>query len=203
MAGVTSKPSLHPFEFVGAHKLYTEERFLLADEMGMFKTAQAIFANSKFRERNPNTRTLIISPTSVREHWARELEKWAYPHGSINLIYADNLKQGIASAGDSTWSVISYPLMSRIDNGLLRQLKNTGFHHVISDEVHNAKNPDALRTRSLKTLADQADYLSLLSGTPIPNTMSDLYVQMSMLDPAQYPFDPEKESSDQDNFRIA
>src|SRR3989344_4474666 len=203
MAGVTSKPSLHPFEFVGAHKLYTEERFLLADEMGMFKTAQAIFANSKFRERNPNTRTLIISPTSVREHWARELEKWAYPHGSINLIYADNLKQGIASAGDYTWSVISYPLMSRIDNGLLRQLKTTGFHHVIADEVHNAKNPDALRTRSLKTLADQADYLSLLSGTPIPNTMSDLYVQMSMLDPSQYPFDPEKESSDQDNFRIA
>jgi SAM-dependent methyltransferase len=197
------KPKLHPFEFIGAHRLYNEERFLLADEMGMFKTAQAIFANSKFREKKKNLRTLVVAPTSVREHWARELEKWAHPRGDVNLVYAHNLEQAVRDAKKSTWTVMSYPLMSRIDNGLLQKLKSTGFHHVIADEVHNAKNPDALRTRSLKTLSDQADYVSLLSGTPIPNTMSDLYVLMSMLDPDQYPFDPEKDVSDTENFRIA
>src|SRR3989344_630047 len=104
---------LHPFEFVGAHKLYTEERFLLADEMGMFKTAQSIFANSKFRERDRNMRTLIVCPTSVREHWARELQQWAYPKGDINLVYAENLDQGIRDAKNSTWTIMSYPLMSQ------------------------------------------------------------------------------------------
>ena len=49
---------LFPFQYVGAYKLFTEERFLLADEMGMFKTSQAIFANSKFRERKKNMRIL-------------------------------------------------------------------------------------------------------------------------------------------------
>lgn len=198
-----AKPKLHPFEFVGAHKLYTEGRFLLADEMGMFKTAQAIFANSKFREDKRNLRTLIVSPTSVREHWARELQKWAYPSGSVNIAYAENLEQAVRDAKKSTWTIMSHPLMSRLDNGLLQKLKSTGFHHIIADEVHNAKNPDALRTRALKTLADQADHVSLLSGTPIPNTMSDLYVLMSLLDPKEYPFDPEKDASDVDNFRIA
>jgi superfamily II DNA or RNA helicase/ubiquinone/menaquinone biosynthesis C-methylase UbiE len=197
------QPKLHPFEYVGAHKLFTEERFLLADEMGMFKTAQAIFANSKFREKDKNMKTLIVCPTSVREHWARELERWAYPGGDVNTVYAENLAQGMRRAKDATWTIMSYPLMSRLDNGLLKKVKGNGFRHVIADEVHNAKNPDALRTRALKTLADRADYVSLLSGTPIPNTMSDLYVLMSMLDPEQYPFDPERDSSDSENFRIA
>ncbi len=197
------KSKLHPFEFIGAHKLYTEGRFLLADEMGMFKTAQAIFANSKFREKKRNLRTLVVAPTSVREHWARELKQWAYPHGEVNLVYSSNLEQAVKDAKKATWTVISYPLMSRVENGLLTRLKNTGFDHMIIDEVHNAKNPDALRTRAVKTLADQAEYVSLLSGTPIPNTMSDLYVLMSLLDPAAYPFDPEKESSDVDNFLAA
>tara|TARA_Y100000310_G_scaffold284177_1_gene306800 strand:- start:10054 stop:12183 length:2130 start_codon:yes stop_codon:yes gene_type:complete len=197
------KNKLHPFEFVGAHRLYEEERFLLADEMGMFKTAQAIFANNKFRQKNKSLRTLIVCPTSVREHWARELQQWAYPKGDVNLVYAENLEQGIRNARSSTWTIMSYPLMSRIENGGLQKLRRSGFHHVIPDEVHNAKNPDALRTRAIKFLADRADYVSLLSGTPIPNTMSDLYVLMSLLDPEKYQFDPEKDATDVDNFRIA
>src|SRR3989344_8964354 len=199
---MTEKPKLHPFEFIGAHRLYTEERFLLADEMGMFKTAQSIFANSKFRQKKRNLRTLVVAPTSVREHWGRELQKWACPQGNINIVYAENLEQGIRDARKATWTIMSYPLMSRVENGLLQRLIDTGFHHVIADEVHNAKNPDALRTRALKTLVDEADYASLLSGTPIPNTMSDLYVLMSLLDPQEYKFDPEKEVSDSENFRI-
>ena len=196
-------PKLHPFEYIGAHKLFTEERFLLADEMGMFKTAQSIFANSKFRERKPSLRTLIVSPGSVREHWGRELEKWSYPKGDANIVYTKDLDGAIARAKRSTWTVIPYHIMANLDETALARLQKLGFHHVILDEAHNAKNPDALRTRAIKKLADQADYVSLLSGTPIPNTMSDLYVMMSLLNPIEYPFDPEKAVSDTENFRVA
>lgn len=195
------KNKLHPFEYAGAYKLYKEERFLLADEMGMFKTAQAIFANSKFREKNKRLRTLIVCPTSVREHWGSELEEWAFPKGNINIIYAGNLLESINYAKDYDWNIISYPLMSVLNKGLVKKLEKKVFHHIILDEVHNAKNPDALRTKAIKKLADKADYLSLLSGTPIPNTMSDLYVLMSLLDPIQYPFNPH--SNDDENLRIA
>lgn len=194
---------LHPFEFVGAHKLYTEERFLLADEMGMFKTAQAIFANSKFREKNKKLRTLVVCPTAVREHWAREYQKWAHSSGIANIAYAHNLEEVIKDARRAALTIISYPLMSRLENGTLKKLKDIGFHHVIGDEIHNAKNPDALRTRALKTLSDQADYVSLLSGTPIPNTLADLYVLMSLLDPVEYPFNPEKGESEDHALKVA
>lgn len=192
---------LHPFQYVGAYKLWKEGRFLLADDMGMFKTAQSIFANNKFREKDKKLKTLIVCPTSVREHWARELQNWAYPKGNINLIYSGNFKKGVDSIKDSDWSIVSYPLIAKVENGLLDKLQNSGFNHVIADEVHNAKNPSALRTKALKTISDKAEYLSLLSGTPIPNTISDLYVLMSMLDPEKYPFDPQ--AIDQNNIQSA
>lgn len=115
------KKELHPFEFVGAHKLYSEERFLLADEMGMFKTAQAIFANSKFRQKKKNLRTLVVCPTSVREHWARELQQWAYPKGDVNLVYSDDLDNGLREIRRANWTIMSYPLLSRLDNGVLQK----------------------------------------------------------------------------------
>ncbi|MCK5321194.1 methyltransferase domain-containing protein [Candidatus Pacearchaeota archaeon] len=183
--------------------MYSEKRFLLADDMGMFKTAQAIFANSKFREKKKNLRTLIVCPTSVREHWANELNKWSYPGGDINVIHSNNFKESFGKVKQSTWNIISYPLMSCLGDDLGDKLRKIGFHHVIADEVHNAKNPAALRTRALKTLVDQADYASLLSGTPIPNTVSDLYVLMSMLDPSEYPFDPSEGIDDNSNLKIA
>src|SRR3989344_8955359 len=107
---VKAKVKLFPFQYVGAYKLFTEESFLLADEMGMFKTSQAIFANSKFRQRNPRTRTLIVCPASVREHWARELSKFAYPSGNINIIEAESAYNDVRNACDSTWTILHYGL---------------------------------------------------------------------------------------------
>lgn len=198
------KPKLHPFEFIGAYKLYEEERFLLADEMGMFKTAQSIFANNKFREkhrRKPGKmRTLIVCPTAVKEHWARELVKWSYPSTNINLTQASSITSNIYSAKSSSHTIMTYPTISRLDESMIKRLIRTGFHHIILDEAHNAKNPHAIRTKFTKTLADKCDYLSLLSGTPIPNTISDLYTTMSLLDPVEYKLDPENLQSARQSF---
>src|SRR3989338_1470779 len=99
---------LFPFQYVGAYKLFTEERFLLADEMGMYKTAQAIFANNKFRDRKKSTRrvpTLVVCPTSVREHWAREIVRWAYPSGQdITILNASSLQDDILKAQKADWT---------------------------------------------------------------------------------------------------
>jgi len=185
------KVDLYPFQYVGAYKLFSEERFLLADEMGMFKTSQAIFANSKFRERKPNLRTLIMCPASVREHWARELQQFAYPVGDVNVVEAKTADMDIRRARNATWTILHYGLAPHLGDELSDRLRNIGFHHLILDEVHNAKNPRALRTRMAKSISDQADYVSLLSGTPIPNSVVDLYTLMSLIDPDEYELDPD------------
>lgn len=181
---------IYPFEFIGAKKLYEEERFLLADEMGMFKTAQSIFANNKMRKGKKKFPTLVISPTSVKEHWEREIIKWAYPRKQeITIVSARNYDAALRRVRDSDWVIINYSLASRMDDERTEHFLKEGFRHVIIDEVHNAKNPEAIRTRVIKRAADRAEYLSALSGTPVPNTMEDIYMLMSLLDPEKYPFE--------------
>lgn len=179
---------IHPFEFIGAKRLYEDERFLLADEMGMFKTAQAIFANNKVRQKRRKTKTLVVCPNAVKEHWEREIDKWGYPkRQEVVVVDAQNYDSALRSARNADWVIINYPLMSRMDQERANYFSRLGFRHVILDEVHNAKNPEACRTRVVKTVADGAEFLSLLSGTPIPNTIEDVYVLMSLLEPKEYP----------------
>lgn len=156
----SKKPKIHPFEFIGVYKLVKEERFLLADDMGMYKTAQAIFANNTFRDKNKRkVSTLVVCPTSVREHWAKEIQRWAWPRGQdITILNAPTLESDIRRARRSDWAIIHYPLLSRLNHECLQKMLRIRFRHVILDEVHNAKNPYALRTRAVKTIADRGDY---------------------------------------------
>ncbi len=185
---------VYPFQYQGARELYQLERGLLADGMGMFKTSQSIFADSLVRRDIGNTRTLVVTQNAVREHWDREIQRWA-PHYNprVQILDARSFEEGIERAKDSDWTIISYPLMSALGGSDInaqrrsRQLMDLEYGHVILDEVHNAKNPSALRARPIKTISDRTRYVSLLSGTPIPNTITDLYMLMSYLEPSTYP----------------
>ncbi|MEM2713593.1 MAG: SNF2-related protein [Candidatus Pacearchaeota archaeon] len=176
----------YPFEYVSTYEAYTNKRFLIADEMGMFKTAQAIFVNNVIRDKNKAlAKALVVCPTSVKEHWAREIEKWCYPKNQkIIIIHAT---KDFSKAKEADWSIVHYPLLSRISDPELEKLEKTKFRHVILDEVHNAKNPEAIRSKAVKKLAEKAEYLTMLSGTPIPNTIIDIYMLIHLLDPNQFP----------------
>lgn len=183
-----AKEKVYPFEIIGAKKLYDEKRFLLADEMGMFKTAQAIYATSKLREDSRNFRALTICPNSVKENWATELAKRAYPKPEAIILESGTLKEDIKKAKNSHEVILSYNLLSNFkSNGVLHALEDLNFKVVRLDEAHNAKNPDSLCTTAVKTLTDEAEYVHMLSGTPIPNTVRDIYMLMHFLDPKKYP----------------
>lgn len=185
-----AKDQIMPFQVQGAKEGYERKRYLLADEMGMFKTSQSIFVDSKVREKDPDMHTLAVVPNSVKEHWQKEIGEWqGHAKPRVQIIEARTFEEDVQRAKDADWSIIGYPVMSAIgsENGRGDELKSVGFSHVILDEVHNAKNPAALRTKQVKAIADDAEYLSALSGTPMPNTVVDLYMLFSFLDPVKYP----------------
>ena len=69
---------------------------------------------------------------------------------------------------------------------ILAKLTKIGFDYVIADEVHNAKNPLSRCSNALIDIAKRAEYLALLTATPIPNTLKDLGVAAHMLDSQRY-----------------
>jgi superfamily II DNA or RNA helicase/SAM-dependent methyltransferase len=182
------KRYIQPFQYIGVREAYEAGRFMIADEMGMFKTSQAIFVNNKARNKKRNFPTLVVCPTSVKEHWAREVSEWGYPKGQdIEIVSAENYASIMNRRKKPDWTIMHYPLLSILDKEGIKYLEKARFGHIILDEAHNAKNPQAIRTQAVKSVTDGADYVTLLSGTPVPNTIEDIYMLMHILEPNNYP----------------
>ncbi len=65
---------------------------------------------------------------------------------------------------------------------LLVKFLNTTNAMLVVDESDTIKNPDAKRTKRLLKLGDKACYKRILTGTPINNSVFDLYSQFTFLD---------------------
>lgn len=149
----------------------------LADDMGLGKTIQALALLEKVREENENRLTsLIVMPTSLIDNWQSEAAKFTpelriYVHTGTDRI--KNVE--FYSAFDvvlSTYGVV------RQDIDLLEKFY---FHYVILDESQNIKNYASKSARAVKNL--KSKYRLILTGTPIENSVSELWSQLSFANP--------------------
>ncbi len=201
-------PSFYQVEAV--HTLLQKKRVLIADEMGLGKTAEALVAKAAIEnETGKACKTLVICPNSAKKLWHERIAD--SEKGYFDAAYTDRLKvvkldeyteSAIATLKDADIAVVNYDALSFSDkkdfpsNGksartttrnkakLKNALLEAGFRYVILDEAHNAKNPgsQAYRSRHVKDIADNAEYLALLTGTPIPNNLSDTYMMITLLE---------------------
>lgn len=197
-------PSFYQVESV--HYLLNKKRVLIADEMGLGKTAQAVAGMAAIEDKTKQKcKTLVVCPTTVKDQW---YEKITNPiNGYLNEDYVKNItvtkldsytSSALEELKNSDIGIISYDALSfggngNVENGqkktnremLKKILIENGFRYMILDEAHNAKNPaaQAYRSKHVKDIADNAEYLAMLTGTPIPNTLSDIYMMIALLEP--------------------
>ncbi|RDW15903.1 DEAD/DEAH box helicase [Oceanobacillus chungangensis] len=145
---------------------------ILADDMGLGKTIQSIaFILSVLSElRKRDQKVLIISPSSVTYNWLNELMKFA---PEIEALVIDGNKTERSKLLNNVQGIdvliTSYPLI-RID---IDWYKQQAFHTVIFDEAQAFKNPITQTARAVKKL--DADHLFALTGTPIENSLEELW----------------------------
>ncbi|KAG5464368.1 hypothetical protein LSCM1_00551 [Leishmania martiniquensis] len=147
---------------------------ILADEMGLGKTVQTIALLCYFAEyRNDWGPHLIVVPTTVVLNWKAELERWA--PGLKVLTYIGptkerhQLRKGWTSEDAFHVCVTSYNLVVQ-DRKVFRR-RPWGF--LVLDEAHHVKNFMSLKWQSLFDL--QAEYRLLLTGTPLQNSIMELW----------------------------
>lgn len=68
---------LFPYQREGVAHLLRAGRAILADDMGLGKTAQAIAACELLRARGEASRVLVVTLSSLKHQWAREIERFA------------------------------------------------------------------------------------------------------------------------------
>ncbi|CAA7048141.1 unnamed protein product [Microthlaspi erraticum] len=187
------EPKLLPFQREGIEfMLQHGGRALLADEMGLGKTLQAIALTTCVPESWP---VLIISPSSLRLHWATMINQWLHvPPSDIVVVLpqsggSNKCGFNIVSSSskgtihlDGVFNIISYDVVTKLDKLLMA----LDFKVVIADESHFLKNAQAKRTTAALPVIKNAQYAILLSGTPALSRPIELYKQLEALYPDVY-----------------
>lgn len=152
----------------------------LADDMGLGKTIQTLAMLQKLKEEDDqnetHTTSLIIMPTSLIYNWLNEAKKFT-PDLKI-YAHVGTFRNKDVSLFDQHDIIITTYGITRVDADLLR---NFYFNYVILDESQNIKNPSSKSFKSVRVLRSR--YRLVLSGTPVENTVGDLWTQLTFLNP--------------------
>lgn len=124
----------------------------------------------------PSRPCLVIAPTSLIYNWEQEARR--FNPGIRTLVYAGTQR-------DRYFGMIPYSDLVISSYGTIRndaeRLAAFKFRVVVLDESQAIKNPLSLTARSLQSI--KADQKIALTGTPVENTLLDLWSQMNFLNP--------------------
>ncbi|MEK3888813.1 DEAD/DEAH box helicase [Bacillus sp. FSL K6-3431] len=145
---------------------------ILADDMGLGKTLQSItFILSEL----PNIRkrkqpVLIVCPSSLTYNWLNEIMKFSPNIQAVvvdgNKMERSNIQKDIV---DIDVLITSYPLLRSDISWYGKQF----FHTVYFDEAQAFKNPVTQTAKAVQKI--QADNRFALTGTPIENSLEELW----------------------------
>ena len=206
------KAKLRPYQNEGVNWLVKNyQRGLgscLADDMGLGKTLQTLayldFVYSRLENdfmtsekaafptdlfsavqvQGKTLKALIVSPSSLTFNWHNETRKFC-PHFSSLSYVGKNRQSKQKEIPKADLVFTSYGILLRD----IEFLKNQDFNFIIIDESQQIKNRNSKIFKAINRI--NAEHKVSLSGTPIENSLSDLWSQMQFINPnllGNYPF---------------
>ena len=153
-------------------------RLLIADEMGVGKTVQAIGLSCLYQKDWP---VLVICPSSLKFAWRDEINLWL-----SDILEKDDVqvirhsKNGFKL--DKKYYIISYDLSVRMIDKIIKKK----FNYIIADEAHYLKSKSAKRTMCLTPILQRSKRVVLLTGTPILAKPMEIYPLLHILRPDKF-----------------
>ncbi len=167
----------------------------LADDMGLGKTIQTlalleynnenlepqvrsdkIESNTLFSDPVQKFTSLIIVPASLIYNWENEIKKFV-PEMKVHT-YKGIQRKKTTSYFNSFDIIISSYHTVRQDIDII---SSYNFHYIVLDESQVIKNPSSLVYKSIIQL--KSDFKLVLTGTPIENSLTDLWTQLNFVNP--------------------
>lgn len=169
---------LFPYQQVGADFLVSmAERdvgVLLADQMGLGKTAQAI---ALLLDQCAHGPSLVVCPASLIRNWSREIEHVA-PVLTV-MTHAGPLRTGVVS-GLTGHDVVITSYETLVSD--LSFFADVPWNVLLLDEAQSVRNPETARSRGVKALNRRVSVA--LTGTPVENRLLDLWSIAEFVVPA-------------------
>ena len=178
------KGNLRPYQKAGYNWFHFLKNYhfggCLADDMGLGKTIQTLALLQKHKEdteaEGSKSTSLIIMPTSLIYNWLNEAKKFT-PKLRL-MVHTGTMRYKSPEVFGNYDVIITTYGISRIDTDLLTSFF---FDYVILDESQNIKNPSSKSYQCVRQLKSR--FKLILSGTPVENSVNDLWTQMSFINP--------------------
>lgn len=170
----------HSYQRAAIDALLTHTHYGLMLDMGLGKTVITLTAIKALLDDWAVAKVLIIAPKKVADStWATESQKWDHTKDlRVVKVMGSEDKRRQALAADADIYIINREMVV----WLCEQYKQLPFDMLIIDESSNFKNPQAKRFKALKKQRGVFSRIVLLTGTPAPNTLEDLWAQVYLLD---------------------
>lgn len=158
---------------------------ILADQMGLGKTAQVISFLGYLKMQGKKGPHLIIVPSSTLENWVRECAKWC-PSLYVRTYYGSqkersDLQEELFSIRNKIDIIITTYNLATGNKDDRIFIRKYGFKSMILDEGHMVKNMNSARYKHLMSF--QTQFRLLLTGTPLQNTLMELLALLTFIMP--------------------
>lgn len=174
----------HEYQRIAIERVMENTHYGLLLDMGLGKTISTLYAIEQLMYDSFEVqKVLIIAPKKVAEStWAQEARKWNQTkHLRVASILgsANDRIQALESEADIY-------VMNRENvqwlYEYLKKKKQFPFDMLVIDESSSFKNPQAKRFKAMRKMRPLFKRIVILTGTPAPNTLMDLWAQMYLLD---------------------
>ena len=169
----------YPFQIAGVNWLVEHKQGLLADQMGLGKTVQAITAMRVLFRRGELQRVLVVCPASMTNVWEREVKSWA-PELRPLRVQGDLWRRETMWGSHAEIYIVSYETL-RND---IEHIPPDRFSLCVLDEAQKIKNPSTQSHRAVKSLTPE--YRWALTGTPIENSVDDVVALFGVIKPGLF-----------------
>ena len=195
-------PPLKDFQFEDIRKGVSQSRLALFHDMGMGKAYISANIVDQHIRKGRIDKVLIVCPTEGLYNYRRELirfsNEFTYDNVSIANRYnrkpfTDNAKAVIMTY--RTFLLISDDYYKEKNNGkVVKNYRKPTIpfdtwgttRAIVTDESHNFANSTARQTKALHLHKDYFEFRYILTGTPTPNTFTQIYSQLKFIEPTLF-----------------
>ena len=173
------RENLHHYQNSALDVVLNKKKCALFLDMGLGKTTTTLTAIHDLYYNFSVERILIIAPLKVANNvWHKEAQKWEHLQ-ELDIAIATGSVNERVSAINSNKTIT---LINKENVPWLVEKCKWKWDMVIIDESSSFKSARAKRFRALKKVMKYIRSIVLLSGTPSPNGMMDLWSQMYLID---------------------
>lgn len=179
-----NRSDLHHYQEHAVEFIKEQKKCALFLDMGLGKTSATLTAIKDLLDEGKIKRALVVAPLRVANGvWEREINKWSHLKNITIAIGTGGQKyRKQAVESNAQIVVINRDVISSLVSEYFRKWP---FDMIVIDESSSFKSNSTQRFKGIKKVTKLSPYIVMLTGTPSPNSLADLWSQFYLIDEGQ------------------